>query len=278
MSTFVDEFRGTDCLAMAEVLYDNNGAEGYVTGPVEELAPVAEIGKTTETSSDTKFYDNVAALTISGEGADTVTLSVPVLPLRTLAKITGKGYNEDLGVYTDGETKKKYYALGYRLKLTDGTYRYVWRYKGTFAIPDETSQTENAGTDSQGQSLTYTGISTIHKFANAKPIPNSKQKALVVDERDGIADLTDFFGEVKTCDTITAKTSYTLSITQATGTTVTVKRNGVTLTTADKIYAGDVLTITCTGGTMTVNGTAFTSGGTHTVAANVAVVSTATSQ
>ncbi len=276
MSTFVDEFRGTDGLVMAEVLLDNNvEGEGYVTGPVEELAPVAEIGKSTEVSSDIKYYDNVAALTINGEGADTVTLAVPVLPLRTLAKVTGKGYDETTGAFTDGETKKKYYALGYRLKLTDGTYRYVWRYKGTFAIPDENSQTENAGTDSQGQSLTYTGISTIHRFTNTKPIANSKQKALVVDERDGITDLTGFFDEVKTCDTITAKTKYKLTITAATGTTVTVRKNGVALANNADIYEGDVLTISCTGGTITVNGTAFTSGGTHTVAANVAVVSTA---
>lgn len=215
MSTYVDEFRGTDSLVYAEVLTDNNeDGEGYTTGDVAVLAPVAEISKTVETASDTKYYDNKPALVINSEGADTITLTVPALDLKTLAAITGKGYNTTNGAFTDGERMPKYFALGYRLRLTDGTYRYVWRYKGTFGVPDETSQTENAGTDSNNQQLTYTGIMTMHQFANSLPNPNMGQKALVVDERDGLADLDDFFDEVTTCDTLQAKSAPAQSNTQ----------------------------------------------------------------
>lgn len=204
MSTYVDEFRGTDNLCYAEVLTDNNeSGEGYTTGAVAILAPVAEISKTVETASDTKYYDNKPALVINAEGADTITLTVPALDLATLAAITGKSYDSSLGAFLDGERNPKYFALGYRLRLTDGTYRYVWRYKGTFGVPDETSQTENASTDSNNQQLTYTGIMTQHVFTKS----NSSQKALVVDERDGLADLSDFFDEVTTCDTLEAKSS-----------------------------------------------------------------------
>lgn len=202
MSTFVDEFRGTDMLMIAEVLKDNNETgEGYTTGTPEVLAPVAEISKSVETNSATKYYDNAAALVISAEGADTITLAVPALSLATLGKITGKNIDATTGALMDGIAQVKYYALGYRLRLTDGTYRYVWRYKGRFAIPDETSATENADAESQGQSLTYTGIYTSHKFTKTGGV----EKALVVDERDGLADLDDFFAAVTTCDTIAAK-------------------------------------------------------------------------
>ncbi len=212
MATYVDEFRGTDDLYYAEVLYDNNdttgteGTVGYVTGTVKRLAPVAEISKSTETASDTKYYDNKPAFTINAEGADTVTLNIPALDLATLADITGKQIDSTTGAFLDGESVPKYFALGYRLGLTDGTYRYVWRYKGSFAIPDETSQTKNAGTDSNGQELTYTGISTEHKFTKAVDSQGNamSQKALVVDERDGKADLSDFFDTVTTCDTLQA--------------------------------------------------------------------------
>lgn len=203
MSTFVDEFRGTDKLVFAEVLKDNNETgEGYVTDDVEDLAPVAEITKTVETASDTKYYDNKPALTIHAEGADTITLNVPALDLATLAKITGKTYDTTLGAFFDGQSTPKYFALGYRLRLTDGTYRYVWRYKGSFSIPDETSATEDNTSDSNGQQLTYTGIKTIHEFTKT----GTSEKALVVDERDDKADLSTFFDEVTTCDTLTAKT------------------------------------------------------------------------
>lgn len=195
----VQEFRGVDNLVYAEVIADT--LEKFETGEVKTLAPVAEISKTVETSSDTKFYDNKAALTINAEGADTIALTIPALDLVTLASITGKNVDDETGAYLDGEIKPTYIAVGYRLKLTDGTYRYVWRYKGSFAIPDETSATENAGTDTNNQQLTYTGISTVHKFAKG-----GSAKALVVDERDGKADLSTFFDEVTTADTLKAKT------------------------------------------------------------------------
>lgn len=195
MGTYVDEFRGTDNLVFAEVLTDDS-VSGYTTGAVSVLAPVAEISKTVETASDTKYYDNHPAITINAEGADTITLTIPALDLKTLAKITGKSYDETTGAFMDGERKPKYFALGYRLKLTDGTYRYVWRYKGSFGIPDETSQTENAGTDSNNQQLTYTGIATNYAFVKT----GSSEKALVVDERSTEVSLTTFFDIVTTCD------------------------------------------------------------------------------
>lgn len=51
---------------------------------------------------------------------------------------------------------------------------FVWRLKGTFSIPGVTSATKNAGTDANGQELTYTGVATAHKFTatgkNAKAV------------------------------------------------------------------------------------------------------------
>lgn len=204
MAQFVDEFRGTDNLVYAEVTADNNETNGgYQTGTVKVLAPVAEISKSVETSSDTKYYDNKPALTINAEGADTITLSIPAMDLQTLADITGKTYDATTGGFFDGVRTPKYFALGYRLRLTDGTYRCVWRYKGSFAIPDETSQTENAGTDSNGQTLTFTGIMTTHVFTKT----GTSEKALVVDERDDKANVSNFFDTVTTCDTLTAKSN-----------------------------------------------------------------------
>lgn len=199
----VDEFRGTDDLFCAEVLTDDNeDGSGYTTGSPFKLAPVAEISKTTDSSSETKYYDNIPANTIQAEGADTITLTVPALPLGVLGLITGKTVDPTTGALFDGESTPKYFALGYRIGLTDGTDRYVWRYKGSFAIPDETSATKDNSTTTNNQSLTYTGIMTQHKFTKAG---NKPQRACVVDERDGLADLSTFFDSVTTCDTLTAK-------------------------------------------------------------------------
>ena len=212
MSNKTVEFRGCDNLVIAEITGDDS--TGYVVGTVEALAPVAEISKTVENSSETHYYDNTGMIIIHSEGSDDVTLTVPALPLATLAKITGKTIDNATGAFIDGEATEKYFAIGYRLRLTDGTYRYVWRLKGSFNIPDETSATENSGTDTNNQQVTYTGVKTIHAFTNG-----GRAKAVVIDERDGLADVTDFFDDVQTPDTLnnlSIVTALTVSPTTAT--------------------------------------------------------------
>ena len=198
----VFEFRGVDNLVYAEVTGDDNEAEGgYVTGPVKPLSPVATISKSTESSSEAHYYDNQPMLVINSEAADEITLTVAPPDLKTYAELVGKDFDETTGMMIDCERSTKYFAIGYRTKGTDGKYRYVWRLKGSFAIPEETNETENDGTDTTNMELTYTGIVTTHKFTkNNKPA-----KGIVVDERFDKADFSTFFNKVQTPDTVTAK-------------------------------------------------------------------------
>ena len=84
--------------------------------------------------------------------------------------------------------------------MTDGSEIYVWRLKGTLAIPGSTHQTEDDGTDGNGQELTYTGISTTHKFTKT----GKGAKAINV-KADGKADVSKFFETVQTPDSVKAK-------------------------------------------------------------------------
>lgn len=199
------EYQGFDNLVIAEVQKDNNiEGEGYVTGEVEVLAPAGEITKTTPNDSTTKYYDNKAFLVIASEGADEVSLVVPQLPISKVAKITGKYIDTDTGALMDsGEPVVKYFALGYRLKFTDGTYRNVWRHKGTFKVGDDAAKSSDDTTDTNNQTLTFTGITTNHNFTKT----GKGSKAIVVDERDGKADVSTWFDAVVTPDNIKAKTS-----------------------------------------------------------------------
>ena len=206
----VIEYRGVEDVVIAEILTDDNDTDsGYTFGPVESLLPVAEINKTTETSTETRHYDNRPAITIHGEGADEIGIIGAGMLLEKIAKITGKSYDVTTGAFVDSQIQEKYYALGYKTKDTDGKYRYVWRFKGTFAIPDENHKTTDGSADANGTELTYTGIYTTHKFAKGwydgstwHPGP---AKGLIVSDREGLADLTNFFKTVTTPDTLTAK-------------------------------------------------------------------------
>lgn len=198
------EFRGVDNLIAAEVTNDDNEVEGgYTTGDVFQVAGVAEISKTTETSSETKYYDNIPALVMNSEGSDEITVTCSIPDLATYAKLVGKKIDAATGAMIDGERTPTYFALGYRFKKTDGTYRYVWRLKGQFAIPDETSATEDDGTDTNNMELVYTGISTTHKFTKND---NKPAKAVVVDDTPtSKCDVSAFFETVTDPDKLKAK-------------------------------------------------------------------------
>lgn len=206
----ITEWRGIEGLVAAEVLIDDNETNtagsgetpnhGYVTGTPFAIAGIAELSRTTENSSETHYYDNMAAIVINSVGSDEVTISASAIPLDVLAKITGQHYDDTLGVLVEGARESKYFAIGYKTKKTNGDEVYVWRHKGSFSIPDSTHTTENDGTDANGQEITFTGIQTTHKFTKT----GKGAKAINVDVAKGLADVSTFFNTVTTIDTLEA--------------------------------------------------------------------------
>lgn len=202
MAKEIFEYRGISDVVYAEVTNDDNDTVGYTTGDVKELAGVAELTRATETTSEAHYYDNIPAIVINSTGADTVTITTSAIPLEVLADITGQTYDATTGALIEGQREVKYFALGYKTKKTNGDEVYVWRYKGQFNIPDSTHTTENDGTDASGQELTFTGISTQHKFAKAG---NKGVKALNVDLGKDLANVSTFFDTVTTPDSLAVK-------------------------------------------------------------------------
>lgn len=200
--TEIREWRGVKNLVAAKVLTDDNGTDGYTTGTVYSIAGVATISRTTDSSSEAHYYDDMPAVIINGFGADTVTIDTSALPLDVLAWITGQTYDDKLGAMIEGNPEPGYYALGYITEKENGDEVYVWRYKGRFAIPDQSNNTIDNSTNANGNQLVYTGIRTTHKFAANG---NEGAKALNVDTSLDLADVSEFFSTVTTPDTLTAK-------------------------------------------------------------------------
>lgn len=264
------EYRGVTGLVAARIIEDS--AENYTTGDVFTIAGVATIEKTRESSSEAHYYCNYGAVVISSEGADTITCTVSALPLAVYAELTGQYYDEATGALIEGERTPRYFAVGYETQNTNGEKILVWRYKCLADLPGFTHNTKDNGTAANGQQIVFTGIRTAHVFskngsgANATTVPAAK-----------IGNAATFFDTVTTPDDLVSIPSYTLTITQAAGTTLTVTRNGVPMTTGATISAGDWLYITVSGegATVRVNGTTFTSGNVYTVTGNTVVASQA---
>ena len=195
----IQEYRGVRGLVAAEVTTDT--LEKFECGTPFAVAGVAELSRTTETTSETHYYDNVAAIVIDSTGADEVTITASAIPFDALAKLTGQTYDEAKGMFVEGERQAKYYAIGYITEKTDGTEIFVWRLKGKFNIPDSTHATKDDGAEANGQELVFTGINTTHKF---DAIGNKTAKAVNVDTSVNKVAEADFFGEVQTPDTVVA--------------------------------------------------------------------------
>lgn len=191
------EYRGVSGAVYAEVTQDDS--EGFVTGTVKPFVGLSEVAKTTESSNEPHYYDNIPAIIISSTGADELSMNTAGIPFDVLADITGQYYDETTGAFIEQERTPKYFALGYITQKTDGTSVLVWRLKGSFTIPEQTSATQDDGTDANGQTLTYTGISTAHVFTKTgKPA-----KAVNIDTSvNTTITAADFFSAVQTPDTI----------------------------------------------------------------------------
>ena len=223
----VFEFRGVDNLYVAEVLEDDDTA--YTCSTPIHLAPVSEVGKATDSSSEAHYYDNKAMIVINSESADTISITMAPPELAKLAQIIGKSFDPTTGMMVDSPRQNKYFAIMYRTKGTDGQYRYVSRLKGQFTIPEETAATEDDGTDANNTSIEFTGIYTEHEFDKGIYKDGAWQKAgakgIVVDTRYGLADVSNFFSQVQTPDSIDASGSV-LTLDKSTM-TVAVGRNAL---------------------------------------------------
>lgn len=198
----IEEYRGIRGLVAAKIIKDDG--DTYECDAPFAVAGIAELSRTTETSTEAHYYDNVPAVTINSTGADEVTISASAISFDVLAKITGQIYDAETGMFIEGERTNDYFAIGYITKKLDGTEIFVWRLKGTFNIPDSTHVTENDGTDANGQEITFTGINTTHKFEKTK----KTAKAVNIDTSVNKTVTEDvFFGTVQTPDTISTTTT-----------------------------------------------------------------------
>ena len=197
MSKKYFEYRGVSNAVYAPVLTDT--PEAFTTGTVKDFTGVSEIGKSTDSSNETHYYDNLPAIVIDSVGSDEISINSSGIPMDVIADITGQYYDLNTGMLVEQEGTPGYFAFGYITDKTDGTKVLVWRLKGKFSNPGTTAATKNDGTDANGQELTYTGVSTLHKFnKNGKPA-----RAVNIDTSvNSTMTEADFFATVQTPDTI----------------------------------------------------------------------------
>lgn len=154
----IRDFTGVRDVKVAKIISEKDGKTEY--GEVRKLAGVALVNNSKEVSQETKYYDNQPAFTVSGNPSNTLEIETSVIPLDLLAEIEGNVYDEN-GVSVGVNGERASFAIVYTYGTTDGNEFTRIYYKGTFDSPDSSHNTKDDGTDSNGQTVTFTVLAPV---------------------------------------------------------------------------------------------------------------------
>ena len=106
------EYRGVEGAVYAPIVTDDDTT--FETGTVKSLAGVSEIAKSTDSSNEAHYYDNIPAVVVGSTGSDEITINSSAIPLDVLAEITGQYYDEATGMMVEQETERHIQYPGFR--------------------------------------------------------------------------------------------------------------------------------------------------------------------
>lgn len=159
------EFLGVKNLYCAKITTDSSST--WTPQTIKRLAPVASIAIEPNVSTKTRYYDNVAYYTTTTEGETKLTLVVAGIDTETKAAILGYNYNSSgtngKRLWNNGEVYSGYYALGFEADVEGGK-KFYWFLKGKFEPYKEEFETKTTDINEKTTTLTYTAITTTHKW------------------------------------------------------------------------------------------------------------------
>ena len=112
-------------------------------GTVTPISPLINIKVTPSVNADKLYADNRAVEVVNTMGEIAVEMEVQDLPLEVQAALLGHTLSATTGVMTyDTDDVAPYVALGFKMKKSNGKYRYVWLLKGKFEEYGEEGATQ----------------------------------------------------------------------------------------------------------------------------------------
>lgn len=153
---------GCDKLHYA-LLTADTGTELTYSTPVA-MPGVMTLGITANTDSQTAFYDDGPGEVATALGDIEVTIEKNALSAQEKSVLLGHKLDTNGAVIYGSEDIPPFVALGFRNLRTDGTYRYVWLYKGKFQEPEDSSTTKGDSIEFQNESITGSFVKVNKSF------------------------------------------------------------------------------------------------------------------
>lgn len=185
---------GLDSLYIAEVTEDV--VDGYTADTPEYLAPAAEATQASTINTETIYADDQPYDVFTSKGETAIELTVTNIPLEKLARLTGQYFNVTDGIFDEYGGIAPYFALMFRSKKSNGSYRYYLYPKCRFDIPDEEAATQTDSPDPKMTKIKVHAIKTTCKFDISGDISDGLVRR-IGDEDVTAFDPTDWFTSVQ---------------------------------------------------------------------------------
>lgn len=187
---------GCDNLVYAEL--DKDSQESLDYKDIKPLPGVMTLNINPNASVDTIFYDDGPGETATTLGNVDVEIEKNELTTEQKAALLGHKVDDKGAILYGVNDVPPWVAIGFRTLKSNGTYRYVWLYKGKFHEPEDNNQTKGDSIEFQSETINGQFVMTDHEFdMGDRKIRPWKYE---VDEESDAADetlISSWFDEVK---------------------------------------------------------------------------------
>ncbi|BCY18692.1 hypothetical protein hrd7_25410 [Leptolinea sp. HRD-7] len=234
-------------------LITQDDASAYLAGTPELLAPVTQISAEHTSSLDTQYADDQPFDVNASEGESKLTIDVTSVPMKTLATLLGKPFDDSTGRMIDngGGSTPPDVAILYRSRKSNGKFRYFCYQKGKFSPPKDEATTKTDKAEPKPQQLVFTAVKTIHQFT----LPDSTTdglKRIMGDEDTVNFSGTGWFTQVQVPGSVAPSALALSSSTPTGGATGVSRTSNLTLTFNNALNSHAVKNVTLLDATNTV--------------------------
>lgn len=142
---------GCDNAVAAKLTEGADGTPSY--GTIMALPGLMSLSINPNATTDTLFYDDGPGDTAATLGKVETEIEKNALSTAEKAFLLGHGIDANGGLVYGANDVPPWVALGFRTLKSNGTYRYVWLYKGKFVDPEEANETKGDSINFQSDKI-----------------------------------------------------------------------------------------------------------------------------
>lgn len=159
---------GCDNLVYAKMTTEDTPEQAPAYGEVVKAPGVMSLNINPNGSQETLFADDGPMETASTLGKIEVEIQKNELNTKNKADLLGHEIDDDGALlYADNDIAP-WMAIGFRTLKSNGTYRYVWLYKGKFTEPEDANETKGDSINFQADTISgqFTRLNYAYKVNN----------------------------------------------------------------------------------------------------------------